>query len=207
LRAHAPSYWSEAKAHLSQKDKKMARIIAAYEGELLVTRGDAFYTLARAIAGQQISVKAADSVWKRLEAACPITPDDVAIAPAELLRSCGLSGQKVVYMHALASHFQENAQTIKRWPKMTDEEIILELTSIKGIGRWSAEMFLIFHLERADIFPVADLGMLKAIYIHYNKGEKMPLKDVRTLGERWRPYRSVATWYLWRSLDPVPVAY
>ena len=203
----SPDYWHTAKAQLSKKDKTLKKIIGAYEGELMVTRGDAFYTLARAIAGQQISVKAADSVWRKLEAAVDISPDAFAEAPGELLRSCGLSGSKVIYMHSLAAHFIDNKKTIKNWPKMSDEEIIAELTSIRGIGVWSAEMFLIFHLARPDVFPAADLGVLKAIYRHYNNGEKMPLKDVRQLAECWRPYRTVASWYLWRSLDPVPVAY
>lgn len=203
-----PSYWHDAKKHLSRRDKVLKKIIAAYEGELMVQKGDAFYTLARAIAGQQISVKAADTIWKRFEAAIgKVSPENAANAPAELLRGCGFSASKVLYLHALSNHFLENKATIKRWPKMTDEEIIAELTSIKGIGRWSAEMFLIFHLGRPDVFPVADLGLLKAIYRHYHNAQKMPLSEVKALAEPWKPYRSVATWYLWRSLDPVPVAY
>jgi DNA-3-methyladenine glycosylase II len=203
-----PPYWEEAKAHLSKRDKVLKKIIASYEGELMVTKGDAFFTLARAIVGQQISVKAADSIWKKLVATLgKIKPDIVANAPSEVLRPCGLSNSKVVYLHALADHFLQNKKRIKAWPAMGDEEIIKELTSIKGIGRWTAEMFLIFHLGRSDIFPVGDLGLLKAIYRHYNKSDKMALADVRDLGERWQPYRSVATWYLWRSLDPVPVEY
>lgn len=203
-----PAYWNEAKAHLSKKDKKLGKIIASYDGEMMVTRGDHFYTLARAIVGQQISVKAADSVWKKLEAALgKVTPENAANCPAEILRPCGLSGSKVIYLNALAEHFLQNKSVIKNWPKMSDDEIIAELTSIKGIGRWSAEMFLIFHLARPDVLPVGDIGLLKAIYKHYNKGEKLPLHEVRRLAQRWRPYRSVATWYLWRSLDPVPVSY
>lgn len=203
-----PDYWHTAKAHLGKRDKVMKKIIAAYDGELMVTKGDAFYTLARAIAGQQISVKAADNIWKRLEAALgKITPEKVAYAPSKILRPCGFSNSKVIYLHALANHFLENKKTVKHWPKMTEDKIIAELTSIKGIGRWTAEMFLIFHLGRPDVLPLGDLGLLKSIYRHYNKSEKMSLSEVRALGERWAPYRSVATWYLWRALDPVPVAY
>ncbi len=206
--AMTPEYWHIAKTHLSKKDKTLKKIIAAYEGELMVTRGDAFFTLARAIVGQQISVKAADSVWKKLVAALgSITPENVANAGSDILRPCGLSNSKVIYLHALAEHFLQNKKRIKHWPKMTDEEIIAELTSVKGIGRWTAEMFLIFYLARPDVLPLADLGMLKAIYRHYNQSDKMTLADVKALSERWRPYRSVATWYLWRSLDPVPVSY
>ncbi len=110
-------------------------------------------------------------------------------------------------MHALANHFLENKKTIKNWPKMTDDEIVKELTSIHGIGRWTAEMFLMFGLGRPDMFPLGDLGLVKGIYRHYNKSEKMALADVLAIGERWRPYRSVGTWYMWRALDPLPVAY
>ncbi|MBY0407205.1 MAG: DNA-3-methyladenine glycosylase [Rickettsiales bacterium] len=203
-----PEYWEKAKAALSKRDKTMKQIIASYEGEQLVLRGDAFFTLARSIVGQQISVKAADSVWKRFEAGLgKVTPKTVANAPAELLRSFGLSGSKVIYMHALAMYFLENAKTVKAWPQMSDAEIIKELTSIKGIGVWSAEMFLIFGLGRPDVFPLLDIGLLKGVYRHYNGSEKMDKTAVAALGEGWRPYRTVATWYLWRSLDPVPVAY
>jgi DNA-3-methyladenine glycosylase II len=203
----SPDYWNDAKAHLSKRDKVLKKIISAYEGELMVTRGDAFYTLARSIAGQQISVKAADSIWKRVEAATKITPKAVLATPLDALRACGFSASKASYMHALAEHFLANQKLIKHWPEMDEEAIIKELTAVRGIGRWSAEMFLIFHLVRADVFPVGDLGMLKSIYRHYNKSEKLPLAEVRALGEGWRPYRSVATWYLWRALDPLPVIY
>lgn len=136
-----------------------------------------------------------------------MTPEIVAYMPAEKLRSCGLSAAKVIYMHALANHFLENKATIKRWPKMSDDEIIKELVGIKGIGRWTAEMFLIFHLGRPDVFPVADLGLQKAIKLAYPKKRFLKPVSYRNLAENWRPYRSAATWYLWRSLDPVPVAY
>lgn len=202
-----PDYWHEAKAHLSKRDKVLKKIIACYEGELMVTKGDAFYTLARAIAGQQISVKAADSVWKRVQTAVKITPAAIADADSAALRACGLSNSKVIYMHALANHFLENKKRIKAWPSMSSEDISKELVSIKGIGQWTADMFLIFHLARPDVFPVGDLGMLKAIYLHYNNKQKMPLNEVHELATKWQPFRSVATWYLWRSLDPVPVAY
>ena len=203
-----PDYWEEAKLHLSKRDKALKKIIAGYKSEGMRVRGDAFYTLARAIIGQQISTKAADTIWQRFEKTVgKVTPQRVANADSSILRPCGLSTSKVIYMHALANHFLENKKTIKRWPEMTDDEIIKELTSIKGIGRWTAEMFLIFTLARPDVLPMADLGLLKGIYRLYNKGEKMPPDEVKALAERWRPYRTVATWYLWRSLDPVPVAY
>jgi DNA-3-methyladenine glycosylase II len=203
-----PDYWDKAKAALSKKDKVLKSIIGAYAGENIAMRGDAFFTLARSITGQQISVKAADSVWKRVvEALAKMTPEAMANTDATVLRACGLSASKVVYMHALANHFLENKSRIKAWSTMSDEEIIKELTSIHGIGRWTAEMFLMFNLARPDVFPVADIGLQKAVFRHYNKGEKMTLAELRAVGERWKPWRTVATWYLWRSLDPVPVEY
>jgi len=203
-----PDYWDEAKIALKKRDKTLKKIIDSYHGETMALRGDAFFTLARSITGQQISVKAADSVWKKLQKGVGnITPDIIANTDSSILRSCGLSTQKVLYLHALANHFLENKKRIKHWPKMTDQDIIDELTGIKGIGRWTAEMFLIFGLGRPDVFPIADLGLLKGIYRHYNKGKKMPVHEVSALGERWQPWRTVATWYLWRALDPLPVAY
>lgn len=203
-----PEYWPQALTHLKKRDKTLGKIITAYKGEAMQLKGKGFETLARAIVGQQISVKAADSVWKKFAAANgKIKPEIIANADAKILRACGLSERKVIYMHALANHFLENKQTIKNWPKMSDEEIITELTSIHGIGRWTAEMFLIFALGRPDVFPTLDLGLLKGIYRHYNNSEKMPKDAVIAIGERWRPYRSVGTWYMWRALDPVPVSY
>lgn len=204
----SPAYWDDAIKALSKRDKVMKRIISNYEGETMQMRGEAFFTLARSIVGQQISVKAADSVWKRVhDAAGKMTPKIIANMPAEELRACGLSASKVIYMHALANHFLEHKKLIATWPDMDDAAIIKELTEIKGIGRWTAEMFLIFHLGRPDVFPVADIGLQKAVFRHYNKEKPMTLAELRAKGEDWAPWRSVATWYLWRSLDPVPVAY
>lgn len=203
-----PAYWDEGVAALKKRDRKLKSIIDAYSGESLTLRGDSFQTLARSITGQQISVKAADTIWNRFyEGVGRMTPEAVADTDAGTLRGFGLSAGKVAYLYALAQHFMENKKTIKHWPRMSDEEIIAELTAIKGIGVWTAEMFLIFGLGRADVFPLADLGLLKAIHRHYNKGEKMPRADIIAVGERWRPWRSVGTWYMWRALDPVPVAY
>lgn len=207
-KAQVPSYWDEAKTTLSKRDKQLKKIIECYHGETMVIKGDAFATLARSIVGQQISVKAADSVWNKFVTTVGnVKPDVVANTPAEALRACGFSGSKVIYMHALAMHFLENKKTIAQWDTMSDAEIIKELTSIKGIGVWTAEMFLLFGLGRPDVFPLLDLGLLKGIYRHYNDGEPMTKAEVIAIGERWRPYRSLGTWYMWRALDPVPVAY
>ncbi len=211
-----PPYWSDAIRHLS-RDPVMGGIIARYEGEILQSRGDAFQTLARSIAGQQISVKAADSVWRRTEAALGgITPRHFLSATEEALRGCGLSGGKICYLMALSGFFEDEAIAPGHWDTMEDAEIIAHLTRIKGIGVWTAEMFLIFHLMRPDVFPLADIGLQKAILLHYPEAAgstaETPsrpelLKKLPTLAERWQPYRTVATWYLWRALDPVPVAY
>jgi DNA-3-methyladenine glycosylase II len=204
----SPEYWEKAKRVLSRRDARLRVVIRSYRGEALRLRGRGFQTLARAIVGQQISVKAADSIWGRLrKAVVRVTPKRMAYAPYEELRACGLSNAKVLYMHSLANHFLENAAQIRRWPLMEDEAIIDELVTIKGIGRWTAEMFLIFGLGRPDVFPLDDLGLLKGIYRHYNDGERMAKDEVLAVGELWRPYRSVGTWYMWRVLDPVPVEY
>jgi DNA-3-methyladenine glycosylase II len=165
-------------------------------------------TLARSIVGQQISVKAADSVWARFTAALPaIAPEQVLATSNEALRGCGLSARKAEYLGDLARHFMAGQIHVDRWSAMSDAQIIAELTAVRGIGVWTAEMFLIFNQLRPDVFPLDDIGLQKAVALHYFAGERPPRKALTEYGERWRPWRSVATWYLWRSLDPVPVAY
>lgn len=201
-----PEYWETAKKLLSKKDKKLAKIIVQYKGEALASRGSAFFSLARAIVGQQISTKAADSVWKKLEAGIgKVLPGHILNQSDEKLRTCGLSRQKVLYLKELSAFFIKNHDY--DWHSKNDEDIMKDLISIKGIGKWSAEMFLIFHLMRADVFPIGDLGLRKAIERLYNKGKKMPLPRMNKLSQQWKPYRTVATWYLWRSLDPVAIEY
>ena len=165
-------------------------------------------TLARAICGQQISVKAAQSVWNRVcECVGDITPRNVLNRKRPQLRACGLSDRKTEYIADLAQHFADGKIHERNWPQMDDEAIIAELTDVRGIGRWTAEMFLMFNLLRPDVLPLDDLGLQKGIRINYFKGRKISLGRMRKLGETWRPWRSVATWYLWRSLDPLPVEY
>jgi DNA-3-methyladenine glycosylase II len=204
-----PHYWHDATQHLSASCPTMAKIIASYPGELMQGRGDAFYTLLRSIVGQQISVKAADAVWGKLQAKVkPLTPEKIARVRDTTLRECGFSGQKVAYAKNLAQYFMAHGICSERFfQALSDEEVIAELTAIKGIGRWTAEMFLIFHLQRPDVYPLQDLGLIKAVERHYNGGGKLAKPELIAAGERFRPYRSVATWYLWRALDPVPVAY
>ena len=187
----------------------MGAIMRRHPGVYMMVRGEPFMTLARAICGQQISVKAAQSVWNRV-CICleqKITPEAVVAAERRNLRACGLSDRKTEYIADLAQHFVDGKIHARNWPQMSDEEIIAELTDVRGIGRWTAEMFLMFNLLRADVFPLDDLGLQKGIRVAYFKGRKVSLKRMKKLGETWRPWRSVATWYLWRSLDPVPVEY
>jgi DNA-3-methyladenine glycosylase II len=203
-----PEYWQRAKRALARCDPVMAGIMRAHPRIFLARRGEPFLTLARAIVGQQISVKAAQSVWDRL-ALCvgEVTPEGVLAKPRPQLRACGLSDRKTEYIADLAQHFADGAIHVHRWPQMADEEIIAELIQVRGIGRWTAEMFLIFNLLRPDVFPLDDLGLQKGIRVSYFRDRKVALSTMRRLGERWRPWRSVATWYLWRSLDPLPVEY
>ena len=203
-----PEYWERAKRALARRDSVMAGIIRTHPKVFLARRGEAFMTLARAIVGQQISVKAAQSVWDRF-AACvgEVTPEKVLSRERPVLRACGLSDRKTEYIADLAQHFADGAIHVQRWPQMDDEAIVAELVQVRGIGRWTAEMFLIFNLLRPDVFPLDDLGLQKAIRVAYYRKREVSLGTMRKLGESWRPWRSVATWYLWRSLDPLPVEY
>lgn len=203
-----PHFWQQASTALAQTDPVMAGFVDRFSGSSLVSRGDPFVTLARSIVGQQISVKAADSVWARFNAALPrITPVEVLAAQPDMLRACGLSARKVEYLGDLARHFDAGQIHADRWTAMSDAEIIAELTAVRGIGVWTAEMFLIFNQLRPDVFPLDDIGLQKAVAVHYCQGERPARRVLAEYGERWRPWRSVATWYLWRSLDPVPVEY
>ena len=203
-----PEYWERAKRALRRKDAVMSAIMQRHKGIYLVRRGEPFPTLARAIVGQQISVKAAQSVWDRVVAcAGAVTPEGILLKKPTELRACGLSDRKTEYIVDLARRFAEGLVHPYRWDEMSDEEVIADLVQVRGIGRWTAEMFLIFNLLRPDIFPLDDLGLQKGIRVCYFKGRKVSLARMRKLGESWRPWRSVATWYLWRSLDPIPVEY
>jgi DNA-3-methyladenine glycosylase II len=203
-----PAYWDEACLHLMKKDRVMRKLIPQFGDARLVTRGDAFVTLARSIVGQQISVKAAQSVWDRFAALSRrITPNSVLKMNVDQMRACGLSARKVEYMVDLALHFQDGRLRFKQWPDMGDEEIIDELVAVRGIGRWTAEMFLIFHLMRPNVLPLDDVGLINGISKNYFSGDTVSRSDAREVALAWAPYCSVATWYIWRSLDPVPVAY
>ena len=203
-----PRYWKQATRELSACDPVIRKLVAKSKGLALRSRGDAFNTLARSIVGQQISVKAAQSVWDRLVAAViDMQPEVIRAHDADALRACGLSRSKVVYLHDLAHHFIESKLSVDRWEQMTDDELIAELTQVRGIGRWTAEMFLIFYLTRPDVLPLDDIGVQRAMSLHYNNGKPVSKLKMTFIAKRWQPWRSVATWYMWRSLDPVPVEY
>jgi DNA-3-methyladenine glycosylase II len=203
-----PDYWEEACKHLARKDRVMKRLIPRFGDACLESRGDAFTTLARSIVGQQISVKAAQSVWDRF-AKLPrkMGPASVLKLKVDDMRAAGLSARKVEYLVDLALHFDSGTVHVDKWQDMSDEMIIEELVAIRGIGRWTAEMFLIFHLMRPNVLPLDDLGLINGISQNYFSGDPVSRSDAREVAVAWAPYCSVATWYIWRSLDPLPVAY
>jgi DNA-3-methyladenine glycosylase II len=191
-----------------KKDRVMKRLIPQFGEASLQSRGDAFVTLARSIVGQQVSVKAAQTVWDRF-ALLPrkITPANVLKLKVDDMRAAGLSARKVEYIVDLALHFDNGALHVKKWSEMTDDAIIEELVAIRGIGRWTAEMFLMFHLMRPNVLPLDDVGLINGISHNYFSGEAVSRSEAREVAAAWAPYCSVATWYIWRSLDPVPVSY
>ncbi len=203
-----PYFWEEACKHLVKKDRVMKRLIPQFGDVCLETRGDAFVTLARSIVGQQISVKAAQTVWERFELLPrKLTPANVLKLKVDDMRAAGLSARKVEYLVDLALHFDNGALHVKSWDAMSDDEIVAELIAIRGIGRWTAEMFLIFHLMRPNVLPLDDVGLITGISHNYFSGDVVSRSDAREVAAAWAPYCTVATWYIWRSLDPVQVDY
>jgi DNA-3-methyladenine glycosylase II len=172
-----PSYWQDALAYLTNTDEVISRLIASYPNAVLKNQGNPFSTLTRAVVGQQISVKAADAVWLRLEGQLQtISPQQLLTVGEDALRQCGLSRQKISYLTAIARAFEEGTLTPSKWYGMSDEEIVSQLVRIRGIGKWTAEMFLIFYLNRPDVLPLADLGLLKAIQLHYGSLSKAEIR-------------------------------
>lgn len=201
-----PAYWQDACKHLVKKDRVMKRLIPQFGNACLQIRGDAFTTLARSVVGQQISVKSAQSVWRKFSALSQsMTPASVLKLKVDDMRAAGLSARKVEYLVDLALNFDTGSVHVKSWESMDDESIIAELVAIRGIGRWTAEMFLIFHLMRPNVLPLDDVGLIKGISDNYFSGDPVSRSDAREVAAAWEPYRSVATWYIWRSLDPLPV--
>ncbi|KQO19128.1 DNA-3-methyladenine glycosylase [Acidovorax sp. Leaf78] len=202
-----PEYWAEACKHLMKKDRVMKRLIPQFGDAALRTRRDAFVTLARSIVGQQVSVTAAQAVWERFVALLPrgMKPASVLKLKIDDMRAAGLSARKVDYLVDLAIHFESGKLHVKDWAAMDDEAIIAELVAIRGIGRWTAEMFLIFYLMRPNVLPLDDPGLIAGISHNYFSGDPVSRSDAREVAEAWKPWCSVATWYIWRSLDPLPV--
>ena len=207
-----PSYWNKAKKYLSKKDKVMFNLIKKYKSPsetVLTSRKDVFFSLCKSIIGQQISVAAANSVFLKFKKKCKnkITAKVVSKLTTTQLKSCGLSRQKVKGIKSLAQQVLKRKFNPKLIPKMSDEEAIIYLSQLRQIGRWSAEMILLFTYNRPDIWPIQDIGLLRAISKNYKKKYLPPEKFVNLLKKRYTPYCSVATWYLWRSIDPEPIQY
>ena len=203
-----PAYWGDAQRHLVRRDRVMKRLIPQFGDACLRSRGEAFTTLARSIVGQQISVKAAQAVWERFAALTRrMTPANVLKLKVDDMRAAGLSARKIEYLIDLALHFDAGVVHVKAWENWDDEAVVAELVAIRGIGRWTAEMFLIFHLMRPNVLPLDDVGLMTGISRNYFSGESVSRSDVREVAAAWAPYCSVATWYIWRSLDPLPIDY
>ena len=205
-----PSYWEDAKRYLSSIDPTLRGIIDHFEeGEdpPLCSRGDLFYTLANAIVGQQISAAAAAAVWGRLVSLWggAVNPERALASPDEALRGAGLSARKVEYLKGLAEAMPRLASF--PWREMTDKEVLDTLCTLRGIGPWTAEMCLIFTLLRPDVLPLGDIGVIRAVERQYAKGATLSKAEVASVAERWKPYRTVAVWYLWRTIDAEPVEY
>ena len=203
-----PKYWNKGKIHLSNKDKVLKKIIDQFYDQSLQLNDNSFHALINSIIGQQISVSAANSMKKKLFVLKKnITPRTIKNIKKNDLRNCGLSKQKILYINNIADFFLLNKEFINKLNKVNDLEIREKLIEIKGIGNWTIDMFLIFTIGSSNIFPSGDLGFLKAISKHYKKDLPISKKFLSKLFKRWSPYSSIATWYLWRSLDPIPVSY
>ncbi len=209
--AQLPEYWDEACKQLSKRDAVLKRLIKSHaaSGQVsLRSHGDAFSTLCRSVVGQQISVKAADTIWGRFtDAVGKVNPAQVMAICEQDLRACGLSSRKVEYVRDLAERFDSGAVSPRRWRSMEDEAVIAELVAVRGVGRWTAEMFLIFYLLRPNVFPLDDIGLLNGLSKAYSGGEPLSRSQAREIAELWSPWATVGTWYIWRSLDPVVVEY
>ncbi|WP_321814495.1 MULTISPECIES: DNA-3-methyladenine glycosylase [unclassified Paraburkholderia] len=197
-----PDYWDKACADLVKRDRILKKLIPKFGPVHLMSSDDPFVTLARSVVGQQISTAAAQALWKRVEAACPkLVPQQFIKLGHEKLAACGLSKRKTEYILDLAQHFVSGALHVGKWTTMDDEDVIAELTAIRGIGRWTAEMFLIFNLARPNVLPLDDLGLIQAISVNYFSGEPVTRSEAREVAANWEPWRTVATWYMWRSLE------
>ncbi|WP_109478581.1 DNA-3-methyladenine glycosylase [Paraburkholderia sp. C35] len=200
-----PAYWDKACADLVKRDRILKKLIPKFGPVHLSSRADPFVTLARSVVGQQISVASAQAMWQRIVAACPkLVPQQIIKLGQDSLMNCGVSKRKAEYILDLAQHFVSGALHVGKWTSMEDEAVIAELTQIRGISRWTAEMFLIFDLSRPDVLPLDDPNLIHAISQNYFSGEPVTRSEAREVAANWEPWRTVATWYMWRSLDPAP---
>ena len=203
-----PKYWNKGKNYLSNKDKVLKKLIQTYKNEYLNINSNYFHSLINSIIGQQISVSAADSMkTKFFKLKSNVTPITVSKLSTTDLRKCGLSRQKILYIRNISKFFLQNKEFIKNINKYSEEEIYSNLIEIKGVGNWTIHMFLIFSYGSSNIFPTGDLGFLKAISKLYKVQLPISERKLKLLYKKWSPYSSQATWYLWRSLDPIPVNY
>lgn len=204
-----PTYWNKAKKILSRRDPILRKIIKKYNKGFLTTKNQPFFSLCRTIIGQQISTKAADSIWLKFEKKCKkkINPKTVLKLSTRTLKSAGLSRQKVSYLKNIAKNFKNKSFNIKILRKMNDKEAIDYIIQLKGLGVWSAQMFLMFNLNRADIYPTADIGLLRAISLNYKMSYPPSENFLNKISKLHSGYRTVFTWYMWRSIDPVEVSY
>ena len=204
----APKYWNAAKIKLAKKDPVLRKVIKKFNTGFLKTKKNPFFSICRTIVGQQISIKAADSIWSKFQKKCKkITPNNVLKVSTNSLRSAGLSRQKVSYLKNVSKSFKNKSFDIDSLKKMNDEEAINYITKLKGLGIWSAQMFLMFNLNRPDIFPTKDIGLIRAISKNYKTSYPPSKKFLEKISKKHLGYRSVFTWYMWRSIDPVDVEY
>jgi DNA-3-methyladenine glycosylase II len=204
-----PDYWQDSLQYLTSADKTLGDVISQHKDYSITSRGEAYETLLRAIVGQQISVKAAASVWNKIvDLIKIIEPNKVLSTSKEKLKLCGLSKQKTQYILNISEHFKiNNIIDDTYWEERTYLNVYEELITIKGIGPWTAEMFGMFYLLEKDIFPLKDVGILRAMYQLYNNGERIDIDKIVKISDTWKPYRSVACWFLWRSIDSEEVLY
>ncbi|WP_338844596.1 DNA-3-methyladenine glycosylase 2 family protein [Massilia sp. W12] len=201
----APDFWEQARTELAARDRIMARLIPQFGDAHIMARGDAFRTLAQSVLSQQISAKAAEATWLRLLEVCPAcSPEQILATDPALLSACGLSKRKLEYLLDLAQRLP--AMDRAGWQEMDDESVIAQLMQVRGIGRWTAEMFLIFNLQRPNVLPLDDAALIRSISLNYFSGEPVSRSDAREVAANWEPWRSVAVWYMWQSLEPLPIA-
>ena len=202
-----PEWWDPAKLELANKDVLLKSLIEEFEEPRLSSRGDLFATLIKSIVGQQISVIAASAVWSRLfDLVGEVNPESILAKTHEELRQVGLSNRKVEYIVGIAEAWTEGLSEID-WEQMSDEEVVQELVKLRGVGRWTVQMLLIFALLRPDVFPIDDIGLIRGMEKLYNEGKALGKPQLYEIAENWKPYRTMGVWYIWRSIDPEPVEY